>query len=58
MKILHDSRSIRQRVEDENRDADLANVQAKIDFLCLLDGVPVETSEQEDMDHVRAQFGL
>lgn len=48
MKVVYDSRSIRQRIEDENRDANLASVQARIDFLCLLDGVPVETDSKEE----------
>lgn len=51
MKVVHDNRSIRQRAEDENRDAALADVRAKIDFLCLLDGVPVESDEKEGLHH-------
>ena len=52
MNIFHDNRSVQQRAEDENRDADLAVLKAKIDFLCLLDGVPTETKELEGLPHV------
>ena len=39
--------------EEENRAADLANAVAKVEFLCLLEGVPVDeaTAEQEGMPH-------
>lgn len=51
MKIIHNTGSIKTRQEEENRTADLANAMAKVDFLCLLEGVPVEdnTVEQEGM---------
>lgn len=42
MKIIHNTGSIKTRQEEENRTADLANAVAKVEFLCLLEGVPVE----------------
>lgn len=53
MEIIHNTGSIKTRQEEENRAADLANAVAKVEFLCLLEGVPVEetTTEQEGMPH-------
>ena len=52
MKIIHSTGSIKTRQEEENRTADLANAVAKVEFLCLLEGVPVEdTAEQEGAYH-------
>lgn len=52
MEIIHNTGSIKTRQEEENRAADLANAVAKIEFLCLLEGVPVEdTAEQEGTYH-------
>ena len=53
MEIIHSVGSIKTRQEEESRAADLANAMAKVDFLCLLEGVPVEeaTAEQEGMPH-------
>lgn len=53
MKIIRNTGSIKTRQEEENRTADLANAMAKVDFLCLLEGVPVEdnTAEREGMPH-------
>ena len=53
MDIVHYTGSIKTRQEEENRTADLANAMAKVEFLCLLEGVPVEetTAEQEGMPH-------
>lgn len=51
MKIISAPGSLKTAAENENRDANLASALAKIDFLCLLDGVPVEVNEQEDMAH-------
>lgn len=53
MNIVHYTGSLKTRQEEENRTADLANAVAKVDFLCLLEGVPVEdnTAEQEGMPH-------
>ena len=53
MEIIHNTGSIKTRQEEENRAADLANAVAKVDFLCLLEGVPVEeaNAEQEGMPH-------
>lgn len=49
MEIVRNTGSIKTRQEEENRAADLANAVAKVEFLCLLEGVPVEetTAEQE-----------
>lgn len=52
MEIIHNTGSIKTRQEEENRTADLANAVAKVEFLCLLEGVPVEdAAEQEEMPH-------
>lgn len=52
MKIIHSAGNIKTRQEEENRAADLANAVAKVEFLCLLEGVPVEdTAEQEGAYH-------
>lgn len=52
MEIIHNSGSIKTRQEEENRAAELANAVAKVEFLCLLEGVPVEdTAEQEGEYH-------
>lgn len=53
MEIIHNTGSIKTRQEEENRAADLANAVAKVEFLCLLEGVPVEETneEQEEMPH-------
>lgn len=53
MEIVHNTESIKTRQEEENRAADLANAVAKVEFLCLLEGVPVEekNAEQEGMPH-------
>lgn len=53
MEIVHSAESIQTRQEEENRAADLANAVAKVEFLCLLEGVPVEESnaEQEGAYH-------
>lgn len=53
MEVIHNNESIKTRQEEENRAADLANAVAKVDFLCLLEGVPVEetTAEQEGTYH-------
>ena len=47
MEIVHNTGSIKTRQEEENRAADLANAVAKVDFLCLLEGVPVEETNEE-----------
>lgn len=52
MKIIHSAGNIKTRQEEENQAADLANAVAKVEFLCLLEGVPVEdTTEQEGAYH-------
>lgn len=47
MKIVHNTGSVKTRQEEENRAADLANAVAKVEFLCLLEGVPVEETNEE-----------
>lgn len=53
MEIIRNTGSIKTRQEKENQAADLANAVAKVEFLCLLEGVPVEetTAEQEGIPH-------
>ena len=47
METVHNTGSIKTRQEEENRAADLANAVAKVEFLCLLEGVPVEETAEE-----------
>ena len=47
MEIVHNTGSIKTRQEEENRAADLANAVAKVEFLFLLEGVPVEETNAE-----------
>lgn len=47
MEIVYNTGSIKTRQEEENRAADLANAVAKVEFLCLLEGVPVEETNEE-----------
>lgn len=51
MEIIHNTGSIKTRQEEENRAADLANAVAKVEFLCLLEGVPVEKTTQNRKVH-------
>lgn len=53
MEIVRNAGSIQTRQEEENCAADLANAVAKVEFLCLLEGVPVDetNAEQEGMPH-------
>jgi hypothetical protein len=52
MQIIQAPGSIKAATETENRAADLANAVAKVEFLFLLEGVPVEdTAEQEGAYH-------
>mgnify|MGYP004684809003 CR=1 FL=1 len=53
MKILHKPGSIQAATEDENRDADLAQIGSMVDFLCVLADVPIEdeTADKEGMSH-------
>ena len=53
MEIIHNTGSIKARQEEENRAADLATAVAKVEFLCHLEGVPVEetNAEQEGAYH-------
>ena len=47
MEIIRNTGSIKTRQEEENRAADIANAVAKVEFLCLLEGVPVEETNEE-----------
>ena len=47
MEIVRNAGSIQTRQEEENRAADLANAVAKVEFLCLLEGVPAEETNEE-----------
>jgi hypothetical protein len=52
MQIIQAPGSIKTATETENHAADLVNAVAKVEFLCLLEGVPVEdTAEQEGAYH-------
>ena len=56
MKILHKPGSIQAATEDENRDADLAQIASMVDFLCILADVPTEdeaTNTEEGMSNER-----
>lgn len=53
MDIIHNTGSIKTRQEEENLDADLAQIAAMVDFLCVLADVPIEdeTADKEGMSH-------
>lgn len=54
MKILHKPGSIQAATEDENRDADLAQIASMVDSLCILADVPTEdeaTNTEEGMSN-------
>ena len=54
MKIIHKSGSIQATAENENRDANLAQLASMVDFLCILADVPAEdeaTKTEEDMSN-------
>lgn len=53
MEIVHNTGSIKTRQEEENRDADLAQIGSMVDFLCVLADVPIEdeTADKEGMSH-------
>lgn len=42
MKIIHNSGGIQAAAENENRDANLAQIASMVDFLCILADVPTE----------------
>ena len=52
MKIIHNSGGIQAAAENENRDANLAQLASMVDFLCILADVPTEdeaTNTEEGM---------
>ena len=54
MKIIHKPGSIQAVTEDENRDADLAQIASMVDFLRILADVPTEddaTNTEEGMNN-------
>lgn len=53
MKVIHNSGSIQTAAENENRDADIAQIASMVDFLCVLADVPIEdeTANEEGMSH-------
>ena len=58
MKILHKPGSIQAATEDENRDADLAQIASMVDFLCILADVPTEdeaTNTEEQWVRITVQ---
>lgn len=42
MKIVRNTGGIKTAAENENRDADLAQISSMVDFLCILADVPIE----------------
>nr|DAR06140.1 MAG TPA: hypothetical protein [Caudoviricetes sp.] len=56
MEIIHNAGSIKTRQEEENRAADLANAVAKVEFLCLLEGVPVEETTEEQKNYTSGMW--
>ena len=53
MKIVHNTGDIKTAAENENRDADLAQIASMVDFLCILADVPIEdeAADKEGMSH-------
>lgn len=53
MKIVRNTGGIQTVAENENRDANLAQLASMVDFLCVLADVPIEdeTSGEEAMSH-------
>lgn len=53
MEIIQNTGSIKTAAENENRDADLAQIASMVDFLCVLADVPIEdeTADKEGMSH-------
>lgn len=53
MEIVHNTGDIKAAAENENRDADLAQIASMVDFLCVLADVPIEdeTADKEGMSH-------
>lgn len=53
MKIVRNTGGIQETAENENRDANLAQLASMVDFLCALADVPIEdeTADEEVMSH-------
>lgn len=53
MVIIHNTGDIKAAAENENRDADLAQIASMVDFLCVLNDVPIEdeAAGEEGMSH-------
>lgn len=53
MKIIRNTGGIQETAENENRDANLAQLASMVDFLCVLADVPIEdeTTDKEGMSH-------
>lgn len=53
MKIVRNTGGIQETAENENRDANLAQLASMVDFLCVLADVPIEdeTANEEVMSH-------
>lgn len=54
MKIIRNTGGIQETAENENRDANLAQLASMVDFLCILADVPTEdeaTDTEEGMSN-------
>lgn len=53
MKIVRNTGGIQETAENENRDANLAQLASMVDFLCILADVPIEdeAADKEGMSH-------
>ncbi|MDY2784684.1 MAG: hypothetical protein SOV03_03910 [Faecalibacterium sp.] len=53
MKIVRNTGGIKTAAENENRDANLAQLASMVDFLCILADVPIEDedADKEGMSH-------
>lgn len=53
MKIVRNTGGIQTAAENENRDADIAQIASMVDFLCVLADVPIEdeAEDKEGMSH-------
>lgn len=45
MKVIHNTGGIQTAAENENRDAAIAQLASMVDFLCILEDIPTDATE-------------
>lgn len=55
MKVIHNTGGLQATAENENRDATIAQLASMVDFLCILEDVPVESSTQDEEGMINEQ---